>query len=184
MRTGWGVGVALLALGACARLPPPLPSPVPGVAARRTALPRTVGLIGPKRQHAPLFLGVPGTNFFVLRSWLDRWTGRAATQLYVSDSYRGPERVWDAARGPAGTVLPFAAIDREQIDCRGGCAWTEDFAAELTARELTAPDGLTVIFSARSGATMTIAVTPRQLRLQRAAIAAVRPEVPGPKFPG
>lgn len=178
MRKGWRAGVLLFALGACARLPSPLPSPVPGVAVRRTALPRYIELVGPERQHAPPFLGVPGTNFFVLRSWLDRRTGRAATQLYVSDSYRGPERMWNAAHGPDGTVLPFTAIDREQVDCRGGCAWTEDFAAGISARELAPARELAVTFSARSGANMTIAVTPRQLRLQRAAIAAVRSRYP------
>jgi hypothetical protein len=180
MRVGRGCAGALmlLALGACAPRAPPLLSPVPGVAVRRTALSRYVEIVGPERQHAPPFLGVPGTNFFVLRSWLDRRTGRATTQLYVSDSYRGPQRIWDAAYDPAGRALPFTAIDRERISCRGGCSWTEDFAAGIPERELdAAPGGLAVAFVARSGFRKTIIVTARQIRLQRAAVAAARLQV-------
>lgn len=183
-RRRWYAGVMALALGACAQTPPPLSSPVPGVAVHRTALSGYVEIVGPQSQHAPLFLGVRGTNFFVLRSWLDRRTGRATTQLYVSDSYRGAQRIWDAAYGPAGTTLPFIAIDREPITCKGGCSWTEDFATLIPERALdAAAGGFAVTFVARSGLRETIAVTPRQIRLQRAAIAAarsrLRPTIPG-----
>ena len=166
--------ILTLVLCACARLPSPIWSPVPGVMVLRTPLSRYVEIVGPRHQHAPPFLNIRGTNFFVLRSWLDRRTGRATTQLYVSDSYRGPERMWDAAYDPAGAALPFAVIDRERISCGDGCSWTEDFAADLLERELAAAGGLAVTFVARSGAKMTITVTPRQIRVQRAAIAAVR----------
>lgn len=176
---GWCAGMLMLALGACAR-PPLISSPVPGVAVRRTALPGYVEIVGPRRQHAPPFLGVRGTNFFVLRSWLDRRTGRATTQLYVSASYRGPERIWNAAYDPAGTALPFTAIGRDRISCKAGCSWTEQFAAGIPERELdAAAGGLAVTFAARSGLRKTIAVTPRQIRLQRAAIAAARFTNPG-----
>ena len=176
---GWRTGALVLALGACARLPPLISPPVPGVAVRRTALPDYVEIVGPQRQHAPPFLGVKGTNFFVLRSWLDRRTGQATTQLYVSDSYRGPERIWNAAYDPAGAALPFIAIGRDRITCKGDCSWTEEFAAEIPERELdAAARGLAVTFAARSGLRKTIAVTPRQIRLQRAAIAAVRLTIP------
>jgi hypothetical protein len=112
----------MLALGACARPPPLISSPVPGVAVRRTALPGYVEIVGPRKQHAPPFLGVRGTNFFVLRSWLDRRTGRATTQLYVSASYRGPERIWNAAYDPAGTALPFTAFGPQKDDRRDAAA--------------------------------------------------------------
>jgi hypothetical protein len=177
---GWCAGAIAIALGACARLPPPIASPVPGVAVRRTVLPGYVEIVGPQGQHAPPFLGVKGTNFFVLRSWLDRRTAWATTQLYVSDSYRGPERIWNAAYDPAGTALPFTVIGRDRISCQGGCSWTEEFAAGIPERELdAAASGLAVTFTARSGLRKTIAVTPRQIRLQRAAIAAVRLTNPG-----
>jgi hypothetical protein len=174
-RGGWLAAALMLAASACAPAPAPLPAPVPGVAVRKTALARYVEIIGLKAQHAPPFLGVPGTNFFVLRSWLDRDSGRATTQLYVSDSYQGAEKKWSAAYDAAGAALPFTAIRRDQISCAGGCAWVEDFAALIPETELaTAAGGLAVTFLARSGDRKTILLTPRQIRAQRAAIAATR----------
>lgn len=178
MRAAWSAGALALALAGCARPAAQVaaPAPAPGVAVRATALPRYVEIVGPKAQHAPPFLGVPNTNFFALRSWLDRRSGRAATQLYVSDSYQGPQQVWEAAYGPDGGRLPFTAIRRDKITCREGCSWTEDFAAEIPAGALAAAAdrGFAVIFAARSGARETITVTPRQIGLQRAGIAAAR----------
>src|ERR1700758_235985 len=54
--------------------------------------PRFIGVIGTRAQHAPPFLGVPETNFYCLRSFLDRRTGETQHQLYVSDSYSRAER--------------------------------------------------------------------------------------------
>lgn len=71
--------------------------------------------------------------------------------------------------------LPLAAIRRDMIGGRGGCSWVEDFATEIPERRLeTAAGGLAVTFVAGSGENKTIAVTPRQVGVQRAAIAAVR----------
>ncbi|HZU91805.1 MAG TPA: hypothetical protein VE993_21310 [Stellaceae bacterium] len=170
----WLAGVAALALGACARHPAPAVSS-PDATVRMAALPRYIEIVGPRAQHAPPFLGVPETNFFVLRSWLDRESGRATTQLYVSDSYEGPQKGWNAAYGPAGTALPFVAIRRDEIGCRRVCAWVEDFAARIPEHRLDAASGgLAVTFAALSGATKTVTVTPRQIHAQRAAIAAAR----------
>ncbi len=36
-----------------------------------------------------LISALPGTNFYCLRSFVDRKTGETADQLYVSDSYDG-----------------------------------------------------------------------------------------------
>jgi hypothetical protein len=164
----------MLALGACARPPAPAISS-PGVTVHMAALPRYIEIVGQQAQHAPPFLGVPGTNFFALRSWLDRESGRATTQLYVSDSYEGLQRGWNAAYGPAGTALPFTAIRRDEIDCSRVCSWVEDFAARLPERRLDAASGgLAVTFTASSGAKKTIVVTPRQIRAQRTGIAAAR----------
>src|SRR5215471_14765788 len=71
------------------------------------SLPRFVGLVGTKTQHAPLFLGVPDTNFYCLRSFIDRRSGETRHQLYVSDSYSDAERRWDTARDGAGHALRF-----------------------------------------------------------------------------
>lgn len=167
--------VLALALAACAPLArPALPSPVAGVAIRRTPLARYVEIIGRKRQHAPPFLGVAGTNFFVLRSWLDRRTGHASTELYVSDSHHGPERVWQSAFDSAGRALQVYPIRSARITCIGGCSWVEDFAAGIPARDLAPGTGFAVRFVARSGASLTIGVPAAAVEAQRAAIAAAR----------
>src|ERR1700726_3866402 len=89
-----------------AQAPPPEAPAQPSAAAvapARGDIPsRFVGLIGTRAQHATPFLGVPETNFYCLRSFLDRQTGETRHQLYVSDSYSGPERHWDAARDGGG----------------------------------------------------------------------------------
>jgi hypothetical protein len=167
-----------LALAACAQVPPPETPAQPtaaAVAPARGDIPsRFVGLIGTKAQHAPPFLGVPETNFYCLRSFLDRQTGETRHQLYVSDSYSGPERRWDAARDGGGRPLRFLEITRHQITCDGGCSYTEEFAADIPESELRAnSNGLKVAFSAQSGAEKTITVSGSQISAQLAAMDAV-----------
>ena len=178
-----------LALAACAQPPPPEAPAQPGAAAvapgREESAPRFVGLIGTRAQHAPLFLGVPETNFYCLRSFLDRQTGETRDQLYVSDSYSGPERHWNAARDGAGHALRFLEITRHQITCDGGCSYTEEFAADIPESELRAnPQGLRVTFSAQSGTEKTITVSGSQVTAQLAALDAVHnPAVPTTSAP-
>lgn len=132
---------------------------------------RFVGLIGAKAQHAPLFLGVPETNFYCLRSFVDRQTGETRHQLYVSDSYSGAERRWGSARDEAGHALRFVEISRDQITCDTGCSYAEEFAAEIPENELRAnPHGLKIIFTDSSGAEKTIAVSGSQITAQLAAM--------------
>jgi len=132
---------------------------------------RFIGLIGTKAQHAPPFLGVPDTNFYCLRSFIDRQTGETRHQLYVSDSYSDAERRWDTARDGAGHALRFVEISRERITCGGGCSYAEEFAADIPESELRAnPQGLKVVFTAGSGAEKTIAITGNQITAQLAAI--------------
>jgi hypothetical protein len=173
-----------LALAACAQ---PLPAEVPAqpsaaavAPARENTPSRFVGLIGTRAQHAPPFLGVPETNFFCLRSFLDRQTGETRHQIYVSDSYSGPERRWDAARDGAGHALRFLEITRHQITCDGGCSYVEEFAADIPESELRAnANGLKVTFGAQSGADKTITLSGSQITAQLAAVDAVHnPAVP------
>jgi hypothetical protein len=166
-----------LVLAACTQLPPtdaPVEPRVKAGAAnpaREDTNSRFIGLIGTKAQHAPPFLGVPETNFYCLRTFVDRQTGETRHQLYVSDSYSGTERGWDAARDSDGHVLRFLEISRSPITCDGGCSYAEEFAADIPDGELrTNRRGLKVIFSARSGAEKTIAVTGTQIAAQLAAI--------------
>lgn len=165
-----------LALTACAQLAPPersvaLPG-TPGVVATREDLSRRfVTFVGPKTQHAPPFLDTPGTNFYCLRSFLDRKTGAVAYQVYVSDSYFGAERGWDAARDKAGDRLGFVHISTNEISCDAGCSYAEEFAAAIPENELRAsPQGLAVTFTARSGDEKTINLSADQIDAQLAAV--------------
>jgi hypothetical protein len=137
---------------------------------------RFVGLMGPRRQHAEPFLGVPGTNFFTLRTWIDRQSGDSVHQLYVADSYAGPPRDWNAARDAQGRPLRVVAIGRNEIICEPGCSYAEEFAAAIPEPELrsAAAGGLTVTFAARSGAQKTITVPGELVQAQITALDRVR----------
>ena len=136
---------------------------------------RFIGLTGPRRQHAEPFLGVAGTNFDTLRSWIDRQTGETVHQLYVSDSYAGSARDWYAARDALGRPLRFIPISKNEITCQPSCSYAEEFAAAIPEAELRgAVSGLTVTFAARSGAEKAIAVPAELVRAQLVAFDRVR----------
>ena len=142
---------------------------------------RFIALIGPKTQHAPPYLGTPGTNFYCLRSFIDRKSGQTADQLYVSDSYEGAERNWDAARNSAGRALVFIPISRDEITCNGGCAYAEEFAANIPENELREnPMGLAVTFTDHAGDEKTITVSANQIAAQLAAVEAQESAAPLP----
>ena len=166
-----------VALTACAQFTPGVTA-VPGTpvaAARQDLSSRFVGFVGPRAQHAPPFLNIPGTNFYCLRSFVDLQTGEAAHQLYVSDSYFGAERAWNAARDSAGNPLQFVQIRRDEITCDAGCSYVEEFAAILPESELQAsPDGLAVTFLSPSGDEKTIVISGDRIAAQLAAIDARR----------
>ncbi len=168
-------------LSACSPLAPPGSASGPGGGAgavREHQSGRFIALVGPKAQHAPPFLGTPGTNFYCLRSFIDRRNGEVADQLYVSDSYNGAERTWDAAHDAAGHRLVFVPISRHEITCASGCSYVEEFAANIPQRELrTNSNGLKVVFSDHAGGHKTIIVSPSQIAAQLAAVAAQRPAV-------
>jgi hypothetical protein len=146
--------------------------------------PRFIGLVGPKLAHDPPFLGVAATNFYTLRSLLDRATGESVTQLYVSDSYFGAERGWDGAHDAAGRKLRFNHISTDRIACDGGCAYAEEFAATLPEAVLHADEAeVSITFTARSGATMTIRLSRPLIAAQLAAIEAARRRPPAAASP-
>jgi hypothetical protein len=159
-------------LGGCAASAPP---DATAVAATSQGSARFVGLVGQRAQHAPPFLDIPETNYFCLRSFVDRRTGDTVHQLYVADSYAGAKKDWNAAHDPAGNALKFVPISRNEITCSGGCSYAEEFAADLPEAELRAsPDGLRVTFTAHSGAEKTVIVSGAQIAAQLAAVDAER----------
>ena len=178
-RRGFLVASLGVPLTACAHLA--LPNPADGARAVevREDPPRFVTFIGAKAQHAARFLDMPETNFYCLRSFVDRRTGEAAHQLYVTDSYFGAERGWNAARDSAGAPLPFIAISHDEITCDTGCSYVEEFAANLPESLIRAsPKGLAVTFSSRSGDKKTIVVPGERVTAQLAVIDATRSPAP------
>lgn len=140
---------------------------------------RFVTLIGPKIQHGEPFMGVPGTNIAALRSAIDRRSGEVMHQLYVEDSYTGPERNWDSAQDASGKSLRFIPIGKDEIDCSPQCSYAEEFAAALPEPELrAAQNGLPVFFRAKSGAQMAIVVPAPSVAKQLAAVDTARATMP------
>ena len=140
---------------------------------------RFISLVGPRQQFAAPFLGVPGTNYDLLRSWIDRRSGDRLTQLYVEASYSGAERSYAAAHDGAGQALKFVTISKNEIACDRGCSYAEEFAADLPQTLLEAHrEGLTVVFTATSGPALPIAVPGDLIDKQLAAIAEARAALP------
>jgi hypothetical protein len=165
----------LLALAGCALAPgeaPPRP-PVSNTVSRGSeGGGRFIALVGSPQQFAPPFLGVAGTNFALLRSWIDTKTGEGLIQLYVEVSYAGDARTYDAAHDSSGGALKFVPISKNEIACENGCSYAEEFAAELPVTLLDAHrQGLTVVFAAKSGPDLSIALTGEAIVKQLAALA-------------
>src|SRR5229473_3676608 len=169
--------IGTMALAGCGDLAGIAPVAQPADAVTRTQEQggRFVTLAGPRLQHAEPFLGVADTNFYLLRSMIDSRSGEIAHQLYVEDSYFGAERGWNAARDATGQPLRFIPISKNQITCENGCSYAEEFGAALPEALLRAnPQGLTVVFAARSGAEKTIAVPGELVAKQVAAVGEAR----------
>ena len=173
--------IGAITLFGCGDLAGILPTAQPADAVIRTQQQggRFVTLAGPRLQHAEPFLGVDNTNFYLLRSMIDTRTGEIAHQLYVEDSYFGAERGWNAARDMTGQSLRFIPIGKNEISCENGCSYAEEFAAVLPEALLRAnPQGLTVVFTARSGAAKTISVPAGLVGKQLAALGEMRAALP------
>lgn len=172
---------ALAVLAGCAvggpgPMPTPAEHPDTAITVTHERGGRFLTFVGPKVQHDPPFLGVPGTNISVLRSFLDTQTGEVSNQLYVEDSYTGPERNWDGARDAAGADLRFIPIGKDEITCSGGsCSYAEEFAAALPEPLLRANvNGLTVYFYAKSGAKKAVQISGPRVAEQLAALDSAR----------
>jgi hypothetical protein len=188
-RRGFAAALVGGALAACAPMMPPgsaenVQKPgAPTVAVREDLSGRFIALIGPKRQHAPPYLDTPGTNFYCLRSFIDRKTGKTSDQLYVAASYDA-KRDWNAAHDEAGRPLKFIPISRNKILCAGNCSYAEEFAANLRKGELLDnPEGFAVTFVDRAGNAQTIVVSEDQVSAQLAAVATRLKELHSPAAP-
>src|SRR5260370_6393032 len=171
--------LALAGRAGSSSAPPPSVQPATEVARSVEQDGKFISLVGPRRQHAEPFLGVPSTNFYALRSWLDTRSGEVAHQLYVEDSYFGAKRNWEAARDKAGEKLRFVEISNNEITCNPGCSYAEEFAAALPEALLRANlQGLVVTFTAKSGADKTLIVPGDLVAKQLAAVDDARATLP------
>jgi hypothetical protein len=171
-------------VGACARMVQPgAPAPVAGttnapngVTTKTEDNGRYLIVIGPRQQHAPPFFGIADTNYFVLRSLVDRTNGKTAHQLFVEDSYVGPEARWDAAHDGWGQTLRFIPISHHELACESGkCSYAEEFAASIPEPELRgSPNGMEVTFTDKAGHKQTIRVPGNLIAMQIAAFDTAR----------
>ena len=123
----------------------------------------------------------PRRIIYRLRSFVDQRTGETLHQLYVSDSYSGAERHWNAAHDAAGRRLRFVEVGHNEITCSGGCSYLDEFAATIPESELRAsPQGLVVIFTSASGAEKQITIPRAEIATQLAAVAARRSQAQPP----
>ena len=168
-----------LALGGCASMQPeeklPPLAQAQGVVLTKEQGGRFIAFVGPRQQHTAMFLGVDGTNFYCLRSWLDNKTGETAHQLYVEDSYFGGPFNWSGAHDQDNKPLRFVPISRNEITCENGCSYADEFAAALPDDYLQAHrNGFTVTFTAADGKNLTVNVPPSLVAAELAAVDAVR----------
>ena len=166
-------------LGACDVLHPEeklAPQPTgPGVELTKQQDGRFIGFVGQKQQHTAPFLDVEETNFFTLRSWYDNKTSEAAHQLYIEDSYYGGPFSWNGVHDAEGKTLKFIPISRNQISCDQGCAYADEFAAELPESYLRAHKaGIAVTFTASNGKDLPVNVPSGLITAQLNAVDAVR----------
>ncbi len=173
-----GVLVALV-LGGCSalqsneKLPPP--PEAQSVELTKEQGGRFIAFVGPKLQHTEPFLGVSDTNYFALRSWLDNKTHETAHQLYVEDSYYGSPYLWNGAFTGENQKLKFIPISRNEISCDEGCAYADEFAAELPEDYLRAhQSGFTVNFVSASGKNLVVKVPPQLVVAELKAVDTVR----------
>ena len=139
---------------------------------------RFLSVVGPHVPHDQPFLGVPNTNFFALRSLIDTRTGETTHQLYVEDSYFGAKRNWDAASAN-GQALKFVPISTNEITCEQNCSYAEEFAANIPDAVLRAnANGLSVRFTAKTGADKVILIPGDLMRKQLAAVDQARAGMP------
>jgi hypothetical protein len=179
-RFGWTAALSmLLALAGCGGAGGPTTTQFANaVALSREQGGKFIGLVGPRLQHDQPFLGVPSTNFFTLRSWIDTRTGETTQQLYVEDSYFGAKRSWNAAT-TNGQTLRFVPISTNEITCEQSCSYAEEFAATVPDPLLRAsPQGLSVRFTAKSGADKLILVPAELIQKQLAAVDQARATLP------
>jgi hypothetical protein len=173
--------IVLLALAGCAemqaeeKLPPPAQAQAEGVELTKEQGGRFIAFVGPRQRYADPFLGVPETNFFVLRSWLDNKTGETAHQLYVEDSYFGAPLKWDGARDQDNKALRFIPISRNEITCEQGCSYADEFAVGLPEDYLRAHrNGMTITFTGSDGKRLPIVVPAKLVVAELNAVDTVR----------
>lgn len=180
-RRGLVVAAVGAALASCAPLAPPAGTATTSstaagpaaVAVREHLSGRYLALIGPKAQHDPPYLDTSETNFFCLRSFIDRQTGETADQLYVVASYDS-KRDWDAAHDGSGQGLKFIPISRYKIVCQeeDNCSYAEEFAAAIPESDLRQnPKRLSVTFTDHAGDAQTINISAEQIAAQLTALA-------------
>lgn len=173
-------GLLMLGLAGCGTMPggDTAGQPSTEVTITREQGGRFLSVVGPHVPHDQPFLGVPNTNFFALRSLIDTRSAEITHQLYVEDSYFGAKRNWNAATAN-GQALKFVPISVNEITCEQNCSYAEEYAANIPDPVLRGSlQGLSVRFTAKSGADKVILVPADLIRKQIAAVDQARAGMP------
>jgi hypothetical protein len=108
-----------------------------------------------------------------IRSWLDRNTKVTTHQLYVTVSYDGDWRFYDAAADDNANDLAVTKIGTKVVYCSAGSCLVSEFVgvdlpeATLVAKAAT---GLQIKISAKSGDSLVLDVSPAQITAELKAI--------------
>lgn len=118
---------------------------------------------------------VVGLGYSLIRSWLNKDTGNVYHQLYITQSYRAETwRNWIQAYADDTSNLEVESINSNIEWCHPKeCYYKETIGIDISSINLQDKinTGFRIKVSAKSGVSMIIQVTPKQIKLQLEAIA-------------
>ncbi|CAN5476085.1 hypothetical protein BH24GEM3_BH24GEM3_02090 [soil metagenome] len=131
---------------------------------------RTVTLLGVEERIGKI------SDYAFLRSGVDKVSGEAIHQLYVTYKYGGDWRFYGRANGAGGVSLDFVEIERKVQYCSTTCYFSEDFGATLPEELLREyrNRGYQVKFYAQSGDELIVTLSPNQITEQLRALDSYR----------
>ena len=113
-------------------------------------------------------------NYYYLRSWVDKTSGKITHQFFVFDVYISPDWLsWGWANSEDAQPLEFDSMYRHIAGCfsNADCARVEVFGAYIPDTMLKVhQDGFSVKFYAKMGKEIVITLTSQQIQQQLKAI--------------
>jgi hypothetical protein len=185
-RSSLTIGLLLGAiLTACAPglRPHPQDSASSGVKIEDSEFEQKIKFVGIDQTYEPRSLNGTFASVWLIRSWMDKSSGKAEHQLYVSVIYNSNSwRLYSSANDQNAQSLRFTSINRDVLSCyrRTGCGYNEIFGVSIDDATLRAArnGGYCVKAYARSGDTDLFCLNRLQISAQLDAIDIRRPPTP------